>query len=81
MSSRALLPTVECKLSKVLAAACLTSGKGSHSAFLSTQHNKFIKICIIKGQNLFTIYKKINSFVYMLVRKQVKYKLKKKKQK
>lgn len=34
MSSNALTPTVECKPSKVFAAACRTSGNGSHNAFL-----------------------------------------------
>ncbi len=35
MSSSALVPMLECKLSKVFAAASLTSGKGSHNAFLT----------------------------------------------
>ena len=34
MSSRALTPTVECKLSNVVAAARRTSGKGSLNALL-----------------------------------------------
>lgn len=37
MSSNARCPTVECRLSNVLAAACLTDGKGSANARLNSK--------------------------------------------
>lgn len=43
MSSKALAPTVECRLSNVFAAACLTSGNGSHSAFLTVGTRELTK--------------------------------------
>lgn len=39
ISSNARCPTVECRLSNVLAAACLTDGKGSANARLNKQIN------------------------------------------
>ena len=44
MSSKAFGPTVECKLSNVFAAASLTSGKGSHSAFLTVGTNELTNV-------------------------------------
>jgi hypothetical protein len=44
MSSSARTPTVECRLSKVFAAACLTSGRGSQSAFLTVGTKLFTNV-------------------------------------
>lgn len=40
MSSRALTPTVECRLSNVVAAAIRTSGRGSLNALLKKRKEK-----------------------------------------
>lgn len=42
ISSNARCPTVECRLSNVLAAACLTDGKGSANARLNNLKITFI---------------------------------------
>lgn len=44
ISSNALDPTVEYKLSNVFAAACLTSGNGSHNAFLTVGTREFTNV-------------------------------------
>lgn len=44
ISSSARTPTVECKLSNVLAAACRTSGSGSHNALRTVGTREFTNV-------------------------------------
>lgn len=61
ISSRALTPTVECRLSNVVAAAIRTSGRGSLNALLKNyiMFKKCEIIWNLKGNQTFCAYKNI----------------------
>lgn len=71
MSSRALTPTVECRLSNVVAAAIRTSGRGSLNALLK-KYKSNLKYMKVFGtwnkikQNPFCAHKN-NFFTWQLV--------------